>query len=55
MGAYAGQDEIRRPLSNDVPNSPSNNDIIILIPIKIEILFHTRDERVGDIRSIDLA
>jgi len=49
MSAHSGQDEVRRPLSDDVANCPCNDDIIVLISVEIEVFFHSRDESVGDV------
>lgn len=42
------------PLSDNVAHCPRNDDVIVLIMVKIEVFFHPRDEGIGDIRGVNL-
>lgn len=42
------------PLSNNVAHRPCHDDIVVLILVKVEVFFHSRDKSIGNIRGIDL-
>ena len=45
---------IAYPLSDDISHCPGNDDVVVLVLIEIEILFHARDECIGDVGCINL-
>ena len=53
MSRDTSQDEIGRPLPNDITNGPGDDDVVVLITIEIEILLHARDESISDVGSVD--
>lgn len=47
MCSYPSQDEVRGSLSDNIPNYPGDDDVVVLILVQVEIFFHARDEGVG--------
>lgn len=53
MRRNTSQDDVGWPLTNDVAHCISNDNVVVLVTVKIEILFHSRNEGVGDVGCVD--